>query len=116
MKFLCLAYGDEANWNKLTKAEQDTLLHTDEMLRERGDLVVALRNEPTTLTAWEGSPAVSHGPYAVSNAPLAGFSVIEAENLQEAYRLVQNSPCARAGGAIEIRPIAAMNQGATVVS
>ena len=59
---------------------------------------------------------MSHGPYAVSNAPLAGFSVIEAENLQEAYRLVQNSPCARAGGAIEIRPIAAMNQGATVVS
>ena len=43
MKFLCLAYGDEANWNKLTKAEQDTLLHTDEMLREQGDLVVALR-------------------------------------------------------------------------
>jgi len=116
MKFLCLAYGDEEHWKKLTEAEQATLLRTDEMLRKRGDLVVALRNEPTTLTAWDGKSSVSNGPYATSNAPLAGFSIIEAENLQEAYRLVQDSPCARAGGAVEIRPIAAMNEGATVVS
>jgi hypothetical protein len=115
MKFLCLAYGDEKDWQVLSKSEQDVLLETDEMLKGRGDLVVALRNEPTTLMAWDGNPSVTEGPYASSKTPLAGFSIIEAANLEEAYRLVKNSPCARAGGAVEIRPIAAMNDGATVV-
>jgi hypothetical protein len=115
MKFLCLAYGDEKDWKVLSKAQQDALLETDEMLKKRGDLIVALRNEPTTITAWDGTPSVTQGPYASSKAPLAGFSIIEAADLKEAYRLVKDSPCARAGGAIEIRPIFAMNKDATVV-
>jgi hypothetical protein len=115
MKFLCLAYGDEKDWKKLSKGEQDVLLTTDEVLRKRGDLVVALRNEPTTLTAWDGMASTTKGAYASSAAPLAGFSIIEAVDLAEACRLVTDSPCARAGGAIEIRPILAMNDGATVV-
>ena len=36
--------------------------------------------------------------------PLAGFSVIEAENVEEVVKLVSNTPCARARGFIEIRP------------
>lgn len=115
MKFLCLAYGDQKDWQKLTKAEQDGLLETDEMLKQRGALVVALRNQPTTLTAWDGTPSISQGPYATSKAPLAGFSIIEAANVEEAYRLIKDSPCARAGGAVEVRPIMAINEGATVV-
>jgi hypothetical protein len=115
MKFLCLAYGDEKDWQQLGAAEQAALLETDNLLRQRGDLVVALRNEPTTLTAWDGRPSISQGPYAMSKAPLAGFSVIEAADLEEACRLITDSPCARAGGAVEIRPIVTMNEGATVV-
>ncbi len=30
MKFLCLAYGDEKDWNALTKKQQDELLEQDE--------------------------------------------------------------------------------------
>jgi hypothetical protein len=29
MKYLCLAYGSEKDWNKLTSSEQDTLLAQD---------------------------------------------------------------------------------------
>ena len=36
--------------------------------------------------------------------PLAGFSIIEAETIEEVIQLVANTPCARARGAIEIRP------------
>ena len=53
MKFLCLAYGDDKDWNALSKAEQDQLLAQDEMLRKRGGSVAALRNEPTTLTSYD---------------------------------------------------------------
>jgi hypothetical protein len=115
MKFLCLAYGDEKDWNVLSKTEQASLLAQDEVLRKRGGLVAALRNEPTTLTAWDGTPSTSAGPYANSKAPLAGFCIIEAADLDEVVRLVANTPCPRAGGAIEIRPIMAMNENATVV-
>jgi hypothetical protein len=39
MKYLCLAYGDEKDWNALTKSEQDDLLAQDEVIRERGALM-----------------------------------------------------------------------------
>jgi hypothetical protein len=39
MKYLCLAYGDEKDWNVLTKKEQEALLAQDDVLRtsERTD-------------------------------------------------------------------------------
>jgi hypothetical protein len=49
------------------------------------------------------------GPFAVSNEPLAGFGIIEAADINEVIRLVLNTPCARAKGAVEIRAIAAIN-------
>lgn len=39
MKFLCLAYGDEKDWNVLTRKEQDEMLAQDEVLRKRGALI-----------------------------------------------------------------------------
>jgi hypothetical protein len=44
-----------------------------------------------------------------SKVPLTGFSIIEANNEEEVARLVAGTPCARAKGAIEIRPILAIN-------
>ena len=38
MKFLCLAYGGEKDWNVLTRKEQDEVLAQDEALRKRGVL------------------------------------------------------------------------------
>jgi hypothetical protein len=43
MKFLCLAYGDEAGWNSLDEREQQEALANDEKVRERGDLMSAVR-------------------------------------------------------------------------
>jgi hypothetical protein len=36
---------------------------------------------------------------------LAGFSLIEAADLEEAIRLVADTPCARAKGAVELWPV-----------
>ena len=43
-------------------------------------------------------------PCAKPALPLAGFSIIEADSLDEVVQLVADTPCARAKGAIEIRP------------
>ncbi|MQA91379.1 MAG: hypothetical protein GEU90_14305 [Gemmatimonas sp.] len=43
--------------------------------------------------------------YPRHDLPLAGFSVIEAEYLEEMVELVSTTPCAVARGVIEVRPL-----------
>lgn len=109
MKFLCLAYGDEKDWNALTDVQQKELLAADERLRRRGALMAAVRPEVTTVRAWDSVPSTSRDPVGGSSLPLAGFSLIEAADMEEAVRLVAATPCARAKGAIEIRPVLMIN-------
>lgn len=111
MKYLCLAYGAERDWETLTKEEQEELLESDEVLRQRGDVVASVESTPTTVRAWEGPPSITRGAFADSRVPLAGFSIIEAESIDEVIDLVARTPCARAKGAIEVRPITAINDG-----
>jgi hypothetical protein len=109
MKYLVLAYGDEKAWNALTADEQKALLAQDDTLRKRGDVVAAVRPAATTVRAWDGTPKTTEGPVAQSQLPLAGFGIIEAADLNEAIALVKDTPCARARGAVELRPIAQIN-------
>jgi hypothetical protein len=109
MKYLCLAYGAEKDWKALTKSEQDALLAQDEIVRKRGALMAAVEPAITTVCAWDGKPVVTNNGVAELPAPLAGFSVIEAANIEEVIQLVAATPCARAKGFVEIRPIMFMN-------
>jgi hypothetical protein len=74
---------------------------------ERSWLPCVLR--VTTVRAWDGTPTITEGAFADTTVPQAGFSVIEADDIDEVIRLVADTPCARAKGAIEIRPIVAIN-------
>jgi len=105
MKFLCLAYGDEAGWNRLSASDKDDVLAADAAIRARGNLMSAVRTEVSTVTSWDGNTRVADGSFAKPDLPLAGFSVIEAQNLEEVVRLVAKTPCARAEGYIEIRAL-----------
>ncbi len=104
MKFLVLAYGAEEGWKALTKAEQDALLAQDDVLRARGDTVAAVEGGVTVRTP-SGAPVVTPGPFARADAPLAGFGIVEARDLDEAVSLVARTPCAVARGAVEIWPV-----------
>ena len=103
MKFLCLAYGDEDGWNSLTEGEKQEVLAQDAVIRNRGNLMSAVQTKVTSVRNWDGNLEVTGKPYAQHQLPLAGFSVIEAESLNEVIELVSNTPCARARGVIEIR-------------
>jgi hypothetical protein len=109
MKYLCLSYGTEEDWKKLNRREQDALLEQDDRLRERGDIVAALRPAVATVRAWYGDPVTTNAAFANSSLPLVGFGIIEAADLDEVIRLVAQTPCARAKGFVEIRPIATIN-------
>jgi hypothetical protein len=110
MKYLCLAYGSEQDWKALTRSEQDALLAQDDVLRKRGDLVAAVEPQIATVRTWDETPITTDASFADLKLPLAGFSVIEAADLDEVVQLVAQTPCARAKGAIEIRPITAINE------
>ena len=104
MKFLCLAYGDERDWKALSKREQDRLLAHDEVLRRRGDFVAPVQ-PARTLRVVNDEVQTTAGPFSHARLPLAGFSLIEARDLDEVIELVSQTPCARANGAIEIWPV-----------
>ena len=104
MKFLCLAYGDEDEWNSLSEGEKRGVLAQDAVIRDQGSLMAAVQAQVTSVRNWDRHLEVTAVPYAQHTLPLAGFSVIEAESLKEVIELVANTPCARARGVIEIRP------------
>jgi len=104
MKFLCLAYGDEAGWNALGAADRERALAADASIRGRGQPMAAVRPEVRTVRNWNQQLVVTEQGYAQHALPLAGFSVIEADSIEEVIALVAQTPCARASGYIEVRP------------
>lgn len=109
MKYLCLAYGAEQDWKALSKREQDELLAQDEVIRQRGNTVAAVESTATIVRAWDGVPKTDDRSLADAQIPLAGFAIIEADDEEQVIELVADTPCARAHGAIEVRPIMHIN-------
>lgn len=105
MKFLCLAYGDEAGWNGLSDEEKKDALAQDKVIQDRGNLMSAVQPAVTAVRNWYNNLQVTEGIDKNQGLPLAGFSVIEAANVEEVIGLVANTPCARANGVIEIRQL-----------
>ena len=103
MKFLCLAFGDQAGWDSLTDDEKVEALAQDAVIRSRGATRSAVRPQVTSVRNWDKKLEVSKQPH-VTGLPLAGFSIIEAGDIDEVVKLVANTPCARGKGVIEIRP------------
>jgi len=66
--------------------------------------MAAVQTKVTSVRNWNRTLEVADGPYPEHALPLAGFSVIEAESLEEVIELVSYTPCARAGGVVDIRP------------
>ena len=116
MKYLCLAYGDQAKMSKLTPKQFEELvakckLH-DEELHRSGKFVSSnsLEWDVTTIRPRNGKPVVSDGPFVETRETVGGLVVIEARDLNEAITIASLHPAAHLGEdlgrAIEIRPIA----------
>ena len=112
MKYLCLAYEEEAKLNALTRTEWDalreeTLAYVD-TLRENGYLVTALplqsARTATTLRVRNGQLATTDGPFAETKEQIGGFFLIDARDFNEAIQIASRWPSARIGS-IEVRPI-----------
>ena len=114
MKYLCLAYGDEAKSNALSRKEMDDVIARcrtyDAELRATGKLVSAMSLgwAATTLRPRKGKVSITDGPFAETKEVVGGIVIIEAETLDEAMAVASLHPAARISGlgwGLELRPI-----------
>jgi hypothetical protein len=105
MKYLCLVYGDE---KQMATVRDSECAEWGETLQATGRYIAAEALQPVrtaaTVRVRGGAVSVTDGPFAETKEQLAGFYLIEAENLDDALRLAAKIPPARVGS-IEVRPI-----------
>ncbi|KAF0813586.1 hypothetical protein IGB42_01937 [Andreprevotia sp. IGB-42] len=112
MQYMLLLYSQEAGWARLSHAEQkewmgayaaftDALTAADAL---RGSSHLASSTIATTVQVQEGKTQVLDGPYADTREQLAGYFLIEADDLDAALQWAERCPGAR-HGFVEIRPL-----------
>ena len=105
MKYLCLVYLDE---KKLTAVPDRECQACGDSLREKGKLVAAEAlqgiHTATTVRVRNGKVSVTDGPFAETKEQLAGFYLIDANDLNEAIQVASKIPPARVGS-VEVRPV-----------
>ena len=113
MKYLCLIYGDESQWEKRPKAEMEAVtaeyMALNASLQESGHHLAGAPLKPTgfasTVRVREGKLSVTDGPFAETKEQLLGYYLIEAADLNDAIQVASRIPNARFGS-VEVRPLA----------
>jgi hypothetical protein len=112
MKFIGIAYEEEATLNALSAAEwqalrQETLDYV-ETLQRSGRLILAeplqSARKAATLRVRHGALSVTDGPFAETKEQIGGFFLFEARDFQDAIGVAAKWPSARIGS-IEVRPV-----------
>ena len=109
MKYMLLIYTDEKVWTESERekciAESTQLTHE---LHAKKQYLGASPLHPvaaaTSVRVRDGRRLVTDGPFAETKEILAGFNLIEAEDMDEAVRIASEFPWAETGS-IEVRPI-----------
>ncbi len=112
MKFVCFGYLDVEAWTRKSTSEQnamiDKCLAYDEVLRKGGHWAggegLKGADTATTLRYRNGKVSMTDGPYAETKELLGGLLILEAEDMNEAVRLISNHPGLRMGP-WEVRPV-----------
>lgn len=111
MKFVCMGYIDEAQWQSLPEEEGQRMMeecfrYDDELRRGGhflgGEALQSARNA-VTLRMKNGSVDVTDGPYAETKEMLGGILLLEARDLSHAIALMSKHPGVTMGP-FEIRP------------
>lgn len=112
MKYLALVYYQESAMNQMSQQEWDALnrecIACVGSLQQSGHFLdgAPLEQSPlaTTIRVRDDKLLVTDGPFAETKEQLAGYYLLEANDLNQAIQLAQKIPPARYGS-VEIRPI-----------
>ncbi len=104
-KYITIGYGDRAGYDRTPQDVRQAAHEHDSSLKQRG-VVMGVAGTPVQVRNPDASGVVTEtGPYLSSDLPIAGFSIMEASDMDEAVALASKSPCAVAHGVIEIWPL-----------
>jgi hypothetical protein len=105
MKYVCLVYLEE---QKLHAVPDSECAACGADLRQSGRLIAAEALQPietaTTVGLRAGRMSITDGPFAETKEQLAGFYLIEANDLNDAIQVAAKIPPAREGS-VEVRPV-----------
>jgi hypothetical protein len=112
MRYMLLIYTNE-NVRQTSEEAQQVMaghLRAMEEATRRGFLrraePLAATSSATTLRVHNGRTVITDGPFAETKEQLAGYYLLECENLDDAIDIARQIPTACGGeGCIEIRPI-----------
>jgi hypothetical protein len=115
MQYLLLLYSQEAQWGKMTPAQQQegaaAYQAFGEALTKAGVMKGSNRLRPisdaTTVRVADGKSQVLDGPYVDSKEQLGGYYLIDVADLDAALSWAARCPGA-SHGTVEVRPIWSM--------
>jgi hypothetical protein len=104
-RYVTIGYGDRTGYERTAPAIRAAAHEHDNRLLEEG-AVMGIAGQPVQVRNHDGAGVdTREGPFLRSDLPIAGFALIEADTLEDAVRLVSQSPCAVAHGVIEVWPL-----------
>jgi hypothetical protein len=112
MKYLCLIYESEKDWQNISQADGEAIMNEyfafTENIRQNGKYLAGEALQPTatatTVRVRNGKVSTTDGPFAETKEQLGGFYFIEAKDLNDAIQVAAKIPAARTGS-IEVRPV-----------
>jgi hypothetical protein len=112
MKFVVLIYNDPALLDTMPQREFDAtmrgcLAHADDLRRNGRLLDSQMLESPATaksIRVRNGRTTITDGPFTETKELLAGFNLIEADDMEEALRIAAEFPWS-ATGCVEVRPV-----------
>lgn len=104
-KFITIGYGDEAGYQRTPQALRDAAHAHDAELQKRATLM-GMAGKPVQVRNHQAQAVeTTEGPFLSATLPVAGFAIIEADDLATAIALVSRTPCAVADGVVEVWPL-----------
>jgi hypothetical protein len=104
-KYVTIGYGDQAGYERTAQSVRDAAHQHDAQLHADG-AVIGSAGKPVQVRNHNGAGTqTSEGAYMQTALPIAGFAIIEAQDVDEAIRLVSETPCAVAYGVVEVWPL-----------
>ena len=112
MKYILLIYGDEKGWQSMSQEEMQKVYAGHRAYGEamtkagvmRGGSELKPVSTATTVRFTNSKPATLDGPFAETKEQLAGYYIIETDNLESALDWAGKMP-GMTNGAVEVRPL-----------
>jgi len=104
-RFITIGYGDQAGYDRTPQALRDAAHRADDRLRAEGAMMGIAGPAVQVRNPQARGAETRDGPFMSSALPLAGFAIIEADDLAQAIEKVSGAPCAVADGVVEVWPL-----------